>query len=96
MNPDRRADQKPPSRVLACMWITVQLVDVLDRDQSLQSVFIVNQEKLLNLIFRQNPIGLFQAGVGGGGDQVVLGHHRADQLRVILFEAQIPVSKNPC
>ena len=30
----------------------MQLVDVLDRDEALQSIFIVHQQKFLNLIFR--------------------------------------------
>jgi hypothetical protein len=52
LDADRRADAEPPPRVLARVRVPVQLVDVLDRDQAFQSVFIVNQQKLLDLIFR--------------------------------------------
>ena len=94
VDPDRRPDAQPPPRVLAGMGIAVQLVDVLDRDQPFQSIFIVNQQKFLDLIFRQNPISFLEAGVGRGGDQVVLGHDLLDPEVVGLEEAEVAAGED--
>ena len=49
---DRRADPQPPAPIFARMREVEDFVDVLDRNQALQSIFIVNQEQFLHFIFR--------------------------------------------
>ena len=59
-----------------------------------QSIFIVNQQKFLDLIFRQNPISFLQAGIGRRGDQVVLGHDLLDPQVVGLEEPEVAAGED--
>ena len=42
----------------------------------------------------QDPLGLFKRGADRDGDQIVLGHHLADRLIEIAFEAQVAVGED--
>ena len=76
------------------MGVAMQLVDVLDRNQPFQSIFIVNQQKFLDLIFRQNPISFLQARIRRCRDQVVLGHDLLDPQVVGFEEAKVPARED--
>ena len=72
----------------------MQLIDVLDRDEPFQSIFIVNQQKFLDLILRQNPISFLQARIRRRRDQVILGHHFLDPQVIGFQEAKVPSGKD--
>ena len=91
---DGRPDAEPAAAVLAGMGIAVQLVDVLDGDQALQSVLIVHQQEFLDLIPGQDPVGLFEAGVGRGGDEVGAGHHLLDADLVGFEEPEVAAGED--
>ena len=64
-------------------------------DQSLEVVILVHHKQFFDAMLLQNALSFIERGSHRHGDQIVFGHHRADQLRVILFKAQITVGKNP-
>ena len=69
-------------------------LDILYGDESLEVEILINNQKLLDAVLLQNFFRLLQRSTDRNGDQVIFGHHLADQLRMIFFEAQIPVGEN--
>src|ERR1700686_619293 len=70
-------------------------LNIFNGDESLEVVILVHHQQFFDAMLLQNALSFIQCSSHRHGDQVVFGHHRADQLRVIFFKAQIPVGKNP-
>ena len=84
MTPTAAPTRNRPRCILASVREMLRLVDVLDRNQALQSVFIVHQEQFLDLIFRQNLVPPLPAWCfPRRRDQIVFGHHLGEPLVVV-------------
>src|SRR5262249_33484018 len=91
---DGRPDAEPAALVLAGVGEAGELVDVLDGDQAFQSVFIVNQEELLDFIRGEDPFGFCEGRVFGACDEVVLGHDLAEAEAVVGEEAEVAAGED--
>ena len=91
---DGRAHAQAALLVLRGVGKFQLFLDVLDGDQALEVEVLVHDEKLFDAVALQDALGFFERGADGHGDQIVLGHHRADGLIEIALEAQIAVGEN--
>ena len=70
------------------------LLNVFDRDQAFEVVFVVDDEKFLDAMLVKNFFRFFESGSHGNGDEVFLGHHFIDGNVEAGFKAQIAVGEN--
>ena len=69
-------------------------LDVFYGDQALEVEIRVDYQKFFDAMALQDFFGFLESGSHGNGDEIVLGHHRADGLIEIAFETQIAISEN--
>ena len=81
-------------RIFRRVGIFQLLLNVFDRDQALQVVFVVDDEKFLDAMLVKNFFRFFERGSHGHGDEVFLGHHFIDGNVEAGFKAQVAVGKN--
>ena len=55
---------------------------------------LIDDEKFFDAMFLQDFFGFVEGGADGDGDEVVLGHHLADELGVVFFEAKVAVGED--
>ena len=91
---DGRAHEQAPLAVLGRARKLQLFLDVLDGDQSLEVEIGVDDQQLLNPVFLQEALGLFERRAHGHGHQIVLGHDGADGLIEIFFKAQVAVRQD--
>ena len=91
---NRRAHAQAAFVVFGRAWVFQFLLDVLDRDQALQVVFIVHYQQFFHAMLVQNFFRLFERRPHRYGDQVFLGHHLADGDIKAGFKAQIAIGQN--
>ncbi len=53
---------------------------------------VIDDEQLLNAMFLQNCLGLFERGADGNRDERLLGHHFRDRNVETRFKTQIAIS----
>ena len=68
----RRADAQTTPLVFAGIRILNFLLDVLDRDQSLELEVVVHHQELLDPVLMQNLFGLIETDARLNGDQICL------------------------
>ena len=68
---DRRRDPQPPVLVLVRVRVLAALVNVLDRDQSLQLPVRVHDRQLLDAMLAEDPLRFVERRAHGRGDQTV-------------------------
>ena len=71
--------------VLGGVRVLFGLDEVLDRDQTSQMTFRINQRQLLNLVLGEQAVGVVLGDVGRTGDQVLLGHDILDLQGVVIL-----------
>jgi hypothetical protein len=91
---DGRADAQPAELVLAGHRVLDGLLDVLDRDQTLEVAAAVDHQDLLDPVLVEEQLGLLEGGPLGHGDQVLLGHQVVDPLVEVLLEAEVAVGED--
>ena len=91
---DGRAHAQPALRIFRGVGIFQLLLNVFDRDQALQVVLVVDDQKFLDAMLVQNFFRFFERGADGNGDEVFLGHHFADGNVEAGFKAQVAIGEN--
>ncbi len=91
---DRRSCNQPALAVFRRPRIFQFFLNVFYGDQSFEVEILIHHQQLFDAMFLQDFFGTFQRRAYRHGHQIVLGHHRADQLSVIFFKAQVAVGKN--
>ena len=71
--------------ILGGVRVLFSLDEVLDRDQTSQMTFRINQRQLLNLVLGEQAVGVVLGDVGRTGDQVLLGHDILDLQGVVIL-----------
>ncbi|MBA7664113.1 hypothetical protein ES703_72164 [subsurface metagenome] len=84
MNAYRSTDTQPASPVPGRYRILLNAVDVPHSNQTGQLTGSVNQQQLLNLVFLQNFLGLFECRSSRAFNKIALYHFRA-YLDIIVF-----------
>ena len=72
---DCRAADKSALVVARGVGILHALLDILDRDESLETAVLADDRELLDLVLAQNALCLLKRGTHGSGDQVLLSHN---------------------
>ena len=81
--------------VLAGVGVFLHLVDVLHGDEAAQLTVVINNEELLDAVSVQVMLGFFEGGADRDGDEVLAGHHFADQSALGLGdEAHVAVGED--
>ena len=91
----RGTDPQAAQLVLAGMGVLDLLLDVLDRDQTLEAALLVDHQELLDSVPVEQQLGLLEGGAHRRGDQVFLGHEALDGPIELGAEAQVPVGHDP-
>ena len=86
------ADAQAALFIFGGAWIFQFLLNVLYSDEAFQIEVLIDDQKLFNTMLLQQPFSFVKRGADGHCDQIVFRHHGADQLIVILLEAQVAVS----
>jgi len=89
------ADPQAPEMVLAGVGVLLDLLDVLDRDQTLEAEVIVDDEQLLDPVLVKKPLRVLEADGLRHRDELVLGHDAGDGLFEVGLEAEVPVGQDP-
>ena len=89
-----RTDAQPAVVILGSLRIFELFLDVLDGDQSFQVELFVDHRQLFDAVPLQQALGLFERCADRDGDQILLGHHRADGLFEVFLEAQVTVRQD--
>ena len=91
---DRRAHPQPSERVLARVRVLDHLLDVLDRDQSLQHELVVDDQKLLDLVAVEELARLFERRADRHGEERVARHDVGDRPIEVGLEPQVAVGQD--
>ena len=91
---DGRAYAQAALRIFRGVGILQFLLDVFDRDQALEVVLVVDDQKFFDAMFVKNFFGFFERGSHGNRDEIFLGHHLVDGNVEAGFEAQIAIGEN--
>ena len=90
----RRAHAQSSVLILRRARIFQFFLDVFYRDQSLQVEVLIHNQQFFDAMLLQNAFRFVQRCADGHGHEIFLGHHRADELRMIFLETQIAVGQN--
>ena len=91
---DGAADAQAAMVVFGGLRIFQFLLDVLDRDQTLQVVLVVDDQQLFDAVLMENFFRLLERRSYRHGDQMVLGHHLADGDVEAGLKAQVAVGED--
>jgi hypothetical protein len=91
---DGGANAQATLLVFGRIWILEFFLDVLDGDQALEVEVLIHDKQLLDAVILQDAFGFFERRAHRHGHQIFLRHHRADQLRMVLFKAQVAVGQD--
>ena len=81
--------------VLAGVGVFLHLVDVLHGDEAAQLAVVIHDEELFDAVGVQMMLGFFERSTDGHSDEVVAGHHFADEgLLSFGDEAHVAVGKD--
>ncbi len=98
-NAGRGGDAKPAPFILACVGITLRLLDILNGDETNASILLIHHQEFLDPVFVQKPLGLLAVHAVANGDQRlfrrVAGHQLADRLAEIVGETHVTVGEDP-
>ena len=78
---DRGADAQAALIVFRGARIFELFLDVFYGDQAFEVEVLIDDEKFFDAMLLQDALGFVERGADGNGDEIVLGHHRADELR---------------
>ncbi len=88
---DGSAHQQATSIILHRHGVLLDLVDVLDGDESLETVLVVDHKELFDAVLVQVTLGLVKANALGHGDEVSAGHDFGDERGALGDEADVAV-----
>ena len=91
---DGRAGQQPTHVVLGGVRVLLDLLDVLDGDQSLEPAVLIDDEQFLDAVLVEQGLAVGQVDAHRRGDQVLAGHDVVDAQLVVGDEAQVAVGDN--
>ena len=90
----RSGHAQSPLLVFAGMRMRHGLFDVLHRDQADATIRAVNDQKLLDTVLMQEPLGLVLLDPFAHCDQPLLGHQLGDLLPLVGGEPHVAVGQN--
>src|SRR6266446_2064068 len=93
---DGSADGEAAVVVFCSARIFEFFLNVFYGDEAFEVEVLVNDEKFFDAVLLENFFGFVESGADGDGDEIVLGHHLADELRMIFFEAEVAVGEDAC
>ena len=93
-NSNRSAAEESVACVARGVRVLYALLDILDRDKSLEETVLVNQRELLDLVLSEDLLSLLEISADRSGNEVILCHYLADLLVVIGDEAEVAVSED--
>ena len=91
---DGRANAQAALFVFRRARVGAFFLDVFYRDEAFEIEVLVDDEKFFDAMFLQDAFGFVERGADGHGDKIFLGHHRADELGMIFFKAQVAVGED--
>src|SRR5580704_14297908 len=91
---DGGTDAKPALGIFGGSGIFEFFLDVFDGDEAFEVEVLIDDEKFFDTMLLQDFFGLIEGGANRNGDEIVLGHHLANELAVIFFEAQVAIGEN--
>ncbi len=86
--------RRRPLRIFGSVGVLQLFLDVFYRDESLEVVLVVDDEKFFDAVLVENFFGIFERGAYGHGDEIFLGHHAVDGNVEAGFEAEVAVGEN--
>src|SRR5215471_818650 len=69
-------------------------LDVFNGDETLEVEVLIDDEEFFDAMFLQDFFRTLEGGADRDGDEIVFGHHLADQLAEIFFKAQVAVGED--
>ncbi len=94
MAPTAAPTRRRPCSSLAAPGILQLLLDVLDRDQTLQLVVVIDHQQFFHPVLMQNLLGLLQRGADRNRDQILLGHDLRDGNVGAGLKAQVAIGED--
>src|SRR6185503_5451885 len=91
---NRGGNSQSPELILIRVRILATLVNVLDRDQSLQHAAAVDDWQLLDTVARENSLGLVERRAFTRGDQSLLRHRFVQRPIEVPLELQITIGND--
>src|SRR6266478_5736544 len=91
---DGRADAQAPLLIFCGARIFEFFLDVFYGDEAFEVEVLIDDEKFFDAMLLQEALSFVERGADRDSDQIVFGHHGADQLVVIFLEAQVAVGED--
>ena len=91
---DGRAYAQASLRIFGGVGILQFLLNVFYGDESLEVVFVVDDEEFFDAMFVENFLGIFESGADGHSDEIFLSHHAVDRNIEAGLEAQVAIGEN--